>query len=95
MGEFGRTPQINSKGGRDHWPQAWTVVTAGGGIKGGQVVGATDRDGMEVMDHPVSVPDLYATLCKSLNIDDSQYNSSPLGRPIRITDYGKVITELL
>jgi hypothetical protein len=95
MGEFGRTPRINERGGRDHWPQAWSVVAAGAGIRGGQVIGATDPEGMEVQDRPVSVPDLYATLCKALNIDDSRYNSSPLGRPIRITDHGNVIHELL
>ncbi len=95
MGEFGRTPEINANGGRNHWPQAWSVVLAGGGIKGGQVIGATDKDGMEVKENPVTVPDLYATLCKSMGIDDSQYNSSPLGRPLRITDHGKVVTGLL
>jgi hypothetical protein len=95
MGEFGRTPRINAKGGRDHWPQAWSVALAGGGIKGGQVIGATDPDGIEVKEQPVSVPDLFATLCKCLNIDDSKYNSSPLGRPIRITDHGKIIPVLL
>ena len=95
MGEFGRTPEINGKGGRNHWPQAWSVVLAGGGIKGGQVIGATDKDGMEVKENPVTVPDLYATLCKCMGIDDSQYNSSPLGRPLRITDHGKVVTALL
>jgi hypothetical protein len=95
MGEFGRTPRINPKGGRDHWPQAWSVALAGGGIKVGQVIGATDNDGMDVREQPVSVPDLYSTLCRSLVIDDSKYNSSPLGRPIRITDHGKVIPNLL
>jgi hypothetical protein len=83
------------KGGRDHWPQAWTVVMAGGNVRGGQVIGATDQDGVEVIERPVTVPDLYATLCKSLNIDDSKYNSSPLGRPLRITDHGKIIPDLL
>ncbi|MCI0607369.1 DUF1501 domain-containing protein [bacterium] len=95
MGEFGRTPEINGKGGRNHWPQAWSAVLAGAGIKGGQVIGATDKDGMEVKENPVSVPDLYATLCKCMGIDDSQYNSSPLGRPLRITDHGKAVTALL
>jgi hypothetical protein len=59
------------------------------------VIGATDNDGMDVREQPVSVPDLYSTLCRSLGIDDSRYNSSPLGRPIRITDHGKVIPNLL
>jgi uncharacterized protein (DUF1501 family) len=95
MGEFGRTPIINAQAGRDHWPRAWTAVVAGCGIKGGQVIGTTDAKGMEISNQPVSVPDFYATLCKCLGIDDSKYNSSPLGRPIRITDYGKPIAELL
>lgn len=74
MGEFGRSPQINSKGGRDHWPHSWSAVVAGGGIKGGQVIGSTDNQGCEITDSPVSVPDLQATLCKRLGIDDSNHN---------------------
>ncbi|HET6266291.1 MAG TPA: DUF1501 domain-containing protein, partial [Acidobacteriota bacterium] len=95
MGEFGRTPQINAKAGRDHWPQSWCAVVAGGGIKGGQFIGDTDSRGYEIKDDPVSIPDLYATLCKCLGINDSKYNSSPLGRPIRIVDHGNVITRLV
>lgn len=95
MGEFGRTPRINAKGGRDHWPQAWSVALAGGGIRGGQVIGSTDASGIEIKERPIGVPDLYATLCKCLSIDDSKYNSSPLGRPIRITDHGKIIADLI
>ena len=69
MGEFGRTPKINPQAGRDHFPNAWTTVLAGGGIKGGQVIGSTGADGMEVKDRPVSVPDFLATVCKGLGID--------------------------
>ncbi|HSE39410.1 MAG TPA: DUF1501 domain-containing protein [Acidobacteriota bacterium] len=95
MGEFGRTPKINAKAGRDHWPQNWCAVLAGGGIRGGQVVGATDQTGMSIEYRPVTVPDLYSTLCHCLGIDDTKYNSSPLGRPIRIVDKGQVVTELI
>jgi hypothetical protein len=95
MGEFGRTPQINSNAGRDHWPQTWCAVLAGGGIQGGQILGSSDSKGYEITNAPVSVPDLYATLCKCLGIDDSKYNSSPLGRPIRITDHGNAVSSLL
>lgn len=95
MGEFGRTPAINTNGGRDHWPQNWCTVLAGGGIKGGQVIGATNQTGTEIKEHPVSVPDLYATLCNRLGIDDNKYNSSPEGRPLRIVDHGKLITSLI
>ena len=66
MGEFGRTPKINKDAGRDHFPNAWTTVLAGGGIKGGQAIGDTGPDGMTVKDRPVTVPDLLATVCKAL-----------------------------
>ena len=65
MGEFGRTPKINPNAGRDHFPNAWTTVLAGGGLKGGQVIGDTGKDGMTVKDHPVAVPDLLSTVCKA------------------------------
>ena len=64
MGEFGRTPKINAQRGRDHFPNAWTTVLAGGGINGGQVVGRTSADGTTVEDRPVSVPDFLATVCR-------------------------------
>ena len=54
MGEFGRTPKMNSRGGRDHWPGAWTVLFAGAGVRGGQVVGSSDRTGSEPKDRPVT-----------------------------------------
>ena len=62
MGEFGRTPAINAREGRDHWPQAWSAVLAGGGIRGGQVHGATDEDGARSRAPPTHVPDLLATI---------------------------------
>src|SRR4029077_8817051 len=62
MGEFGRTPRINGANGRDHWAVSWSTVLAGGGIKGGQVIGKTSADGMEVSERPVSVPDFLATV---------------------------------
>lgn len=68
VGEFGRTPKINPLGGRDHWPKTWTAMLAGGGIQGGQAVGKTSADGTEVADRPVSVPDLFATICKVMRI---------------------------
>lgn len=95
MGEFGRTPEINANAGRDHWPQSWCAALAGCGIQGGQVIGATDAKGVEIVQNPVTVPDLYATLCKCLGIDDAKYNSSPLGRPIRVVDHGKAVRPLL
>jgi hypothetical protein len=86
MGEFGRTPNINGNKGRDHFPAAWSTVLAGGGIHGGQVIGKTNASGMSVEDRPVAVPDLLATVCKSLGIDPMKQNMSNVGRPIRIAD---------
>ena len=96
MGEFGRTPTINPQQGRDHWATAWSTVLAGGGIKGGQAVGKTSEDGMEVADRPVSVADFLATVCMALGIDPQKPNPSNVGRPIPITDRGaKPIQEVL
>lgn len=86
MGEFGRTPKINKEAGRDHFPAAWTTVLAGGGIRGGQAIGDTGDDGMQVKDRPVSVPDLLATVCEAVGIDPAKQNMSDAGRPIRIVD---------
>ena len=84
MGEFGRTPTINPSGGRDHFPAAWSTVLAGGGIRGGQVIGRTSPDGMTVEDRPVTVADLLATVCMSLGIDREVSNISNIGRPIKV-----------
>jgi len=86
QGEFGRTPIINSNTGRDHWPHAWSVVLAGGGIRGGQVIGQTSPDGREVTDRPASVPDLVATVCRAAGMDPRKQNLSNVNRPIRIAD---------
>jgi hypothetical protein len=88
MGEFGRTPQINGQTGRDHYPVAWTTVLAGGGVKGGRVVGRTSKDGTAVEDRPVPVPDFMATVCRALGVDPTTQNISNVGRPIRIADAG-------
>jgi hypothetical protein len=96
MGEFGRTPKINENAGRDHYPNAWSTVLAGGGLKGGQVIGNTGEDGMEVHDRPVSVPDLLATVVKGVGLDPSNQNVSENGRPIRLVDSkAKPIAEVL
>lgn len=87
MGEFGRTPRINQNQGRDHYPNAWTAVVGGGGIRGGQVHGATSADGTTVeAERPTSVPDLLATVCRALGIDPRQQNMSNVGRPIRLVE---------
>lgn len=87
LGEFGRSPAINGQNGREHWNQAFSAVLAGGGIRGGQVIGATSSDGTTVeADRPTSVPDLLATACRTLGIDPTRQNQSNVGRPIRIVD---------
>jgi Protein of unknown function (DUF1501) len=94
MGEFGRTPKINPNAGRDHFPKVFNVALAGGGIKGGQVIGVSNADGSEVKDHPVTVPDLLASLCHSLKVDPGKEMMSPIGRPIKIVDGGKHVPAL-
>jgi hypothetical protein len=86
MGEFGRTPRINGGNGRDHFPNAWSTVLAGGGIKGGQAVGKSSADGTTVEERPVAVSDFLATVCLALGIDPLKQNLSNVGRPIRIAD---------
>jgi hypothetical protein len=94
MGEFGRTPKINPNSGRDHFPMAFSVALAGGGIKGGKVIGTTSDDGMTVKNRPVSVPDLFCTFYQALKINPRKENMSTLGRPIKIIDAGKPVQEL-
>jgi hypothetical protein len=85
MGDFGRTPRINQDGGRDHWPGGWSVVLGGGSMKGGEVVGSTDADGMAIADRPVEVSNLFATLYQALGIQPQTELRSPNGRPIKLT----------
>ncbi len=93
-GEFGRTPKINAQSGRDHFPQAFSCVLAGGGIAGGQVYGATSDDGIEVTDGKIDQQDLLATLCQALGVDPSTENIAGGGRPIAIAE-GTVVSEVL
>jgi uncharacterized protein (DUF1501 family) len=96
MGEFGRTPRINQRSGRDHFSGGWSTVLAGGAIKGGQVYGKTSPDGNQVDDNLVSVPNFMCTIVKALGIDPTKQNMSNVGRPIRIADAGsKPIQEVL
>lgn len=94
MGEFGRTPRVNPRTGRDHYPRAFNAALAGGGIRGGQVIGASTADGSEVEERPVTVPDLFSSLCRALDVDPTIENISPLGRPLKIVDGGEVVQEL-
>ena len=99
MGEFGRSPNITSKSGtpgRNHYPKAWSSALFGGGIKAGQVVGRTDKDGAEVVERPISGLDFLATVCTLLGIDPTKENATPIGRPIRIVDKGaRPVVEVL
>ncbi len=95
MGEFGRTPRINARGGRDHYPRARFVCVAGGGTKGGQVIGKTDATGSAPAERPVTVEDLSTTLYSALGIDTKKVYRTPTGRPIRLTHPdGQLIKEL-
>lgn len=93
-GEFGRTPTINARGGRDHFPRAFSVALAGGGVKGGQVIGSTDASGSVVEDRPVAIPDLLRTVCHSLKVDADHEHMSSVGRPIKVVDGGEVVAEV-
>ncbi len=96
MGEFGRTPKLNAAGGRDHWPRVFSVAMAGGGVVGGQVIGASDAVGESPADRPVSPSDLVATIYKLLDIDPGLELKTNDGRPVRITPHdSQVIKELL
>lgn len=95
MGEFGRTPRINPRAGRDHFPRGFSAVLAGGGVRGGQVVGATDAAGESIADRPISEKDLFQTVYKSLGVDASKHLLSPIGRPIKFVDGGAPLDDLL
>lgn len=96
MTDFGRTPKINSTGGRDHWPNCFSVAMAGGGVKGGQVIGASDPLGEFVQDHPITPSDLSSTIYTLLGFNPEHELHTPDGRPIRLAPQeSKVIQELL
>jgi uncharacterized protein (DUF1501 family) len=94
MGEFGRTPLINPNAGRDHFPLAWSTVLAGGGVKGGQAVGSTGKDGAAVAERPVGVGDFLATVFTAVGVDPAKENFTD-GRPIRLVKGGTALGELV
>lgn len=95
LGEFGRTPRINGNEGRDHYPNAWSAVLAGGPVRRGVVHGATDAEGARVVQNPVSVPDLFATVASALGMNPAKSLMTPVGRPIAITEQGTPVAALL
>ncbi|MCE9603628.1 MAG: DUF1501 domain-containing protein [Planctomycetia bacterium] len=94
MSEFGRTPKINKDAGRDHHAGVFTCFMAGGGIKGGTVIGSSDADGYLPKDRPVQVADLHASVCHALGIDGNKEVITPLQRPLKLIDGGKPVMEL-
>ena len=95
LSEFGRTPRINNNAGRDHHASCFSCFMAGGGIKGGQVIGKSDEDAMQPADRPVNPNDLHATVCHALGIDHTKEVETPLGRPMRLVSEGaKPVMEL-
>ena len=92
--EFGRTPRINPLAGRDHWPNAFSILMAGAGMEVGQVIGATDKQAASVADRPISPEDLCATILHKLGIDHEAILHTPLGRPVPLVDGGRPISEL-
>ncbi len=101
MGEFGRTPKINkggpvkgSKPGRDHWPDAMSILLAGGGVQGGRVIGATNRHAAYVVDRPVSPTDMHTTIYHALGLDPEIRFPDRSGRPRPAVEHGEVVHEL-
>lgn len=95
MGEFGRTPKLNTAGGRDHWPRVFSVAMAGGGVVGGQAVGSSDSVGEGPQDHPVTPADLTATVYSVLGLDPHHTLHTSDGRPIHLSRDGQVIKNLM
>lgn len=95
MGEFGRTPRVNSQAGRDHWGPSNTVLLSGGGIQPGRVIGATNERGERPVSDPVGPEDLAATMYHCLGINGEEEFYTPEGRPVKIVNDGQVITDVL
>jgi len=89
LAEFGRTPRVNPAGGRDHWPQCWTIYFAGGGVQGGRVVGQSDPQGAYPSERPVEPAEVVATIYRSLGLDLETTLPGPAGRPFPLVDFGK------
>jgi uncharacterized protein (DUF1501 family) len=95
LGEFGRTPQVNSRGGRDHWSNAMSVLFAGGGTPGGQVVGATDRNGYSAVERVLAPENFVSTVYAKLGINPGKILYTPQGRPAHLVSDPTPIDELM
>lgn len=94
LSEFGRTPRINERAGRDHYPRVFSSMIAGGGVRRGFVYGRSSEDGTEVADKPVTIADLHATVCTALGIDPARYVDTPISRPMKLVDGGSSVDGL-
>ncbi len=94
ISEFGRTPRVNDNAGRDHHAAVFSCLFAGGGIRGGQVIGASDQDGYRPAERPVNPSDIHASICHALGIDPNHEVMTPLQRPMKLVDQGAAIQEL-
>ena len=94
LGEFGRTPKVNKDAGRDHWPHAMSILMAGAGIPGGQIVGATDAKGYYASENIYRPEDFAASLYTKMGIDPHQHLQANTGRPVPLVNDGKLIKEL-
>jgi hypothetical protein len=95
LAEFGRTPKVNPAGGRDHWPQCWTSMFAGGGVQGGRIVGRSDAIGGVPAERPVDSSEVVATIYRSLGLDLEMKLPGPQSRPFPLVDFGKHAIEEL
>jgi hypothetical protein len=95
MGEMGRTPKINKDAGRDHWTHCYSVLLAGGGVRGGRVLGASDAHAAYVKDRPVHIRDVCATIYQCLGIDPEMTVSDHTGKPVPIAHGGHALNEIL
>ena len=93
-GEFGRTPKVNSTGGRDHYPNVFSASVSGGGIQGGRVIGESDSKGAEPKERPVQPQDVLATMYRHLGIDYNKHYLDHGGRPVPVLPFGAPISEL-
>jgi hypothetical protein len=95
MGEFGRSPKVNPWAGRDHWPRCYSVLLAGGGVRGGHVHGKSGRLGEDPSEDPVTPHDVVATVYSLLGVPPQTELTDPQGRPVRVGGPGKVIRGVL
>jgi uncharacterized protein (DUF1501 family) len=95
FGDFGRTPKVNPTAGRDHWASAGVALMAGGGVKGGQVIGQTNANAEFVTDNPVYPQDLAATIYHSLGVPLHTWYKTQDGRPIELVPTGKPVKQLI